>query len=119
MNADNRWVDNVEVSIRVLKFISEEYTKGHGGPELAAICKKLRMSSSKVRVVLQELIEQKILVEVKEDDDVSYFPAADFHHLALSDIITRLSHINENKGEEWKLRFIEAVKREFAKDTFA
>ncbi len=77
------------------------------------------MSSSKVRVVLQELIEQKILVEVKEDDDVSYFPAADFHHLALSDIITRLSHINENKGEEWKLRFIEAVKREFAKDTFA
>lgn len=119
MNADNRWVDNVEVSIRMLKFIAEEYSKEHGGPSLATICKRLRMSSSKVRVVLQELIDQKILVEVKGEDDVSYFPAVDFHHLALSDIITRLSHMNENKGEEWKLRFIKAMKREFSEDTFA
>jgi len=119
MNADNRWVDNVEVTIKILKFISGEFAHHQGGPTLAMICKKLRMSSSKVRVVLQELVDQKILVEVKGEDDVSYFPAVDFHYLALSDIITRLSHMDENKGEEWKVRFVEVMNREFAQDTFA
>lgn len=119
MNADNRWVDNVEVTIRMLRFISEQYTHNNGGPTLATICKKLRMSSSKVRIVLQELVDCRILVEVKDDDDVSYFPAVDFHHLALADIIIRLSHLDENKGEQWKVRTVEALNREFSKDTFA
>lgn len=119
MNADNRWVDNVEVTIKMLRYISEQFTHNQGSPTLAMICKKLRMSSSKVRVVLQELVDQKILVEVRDDDDVSYYPAVDFHRLALSDIITRLSHLDESRGEEWKLRFVEAMKREFSKDTFA
>lgn len=119
LNADNRWVDNVEVTIKMLRYISEQFTHNQGSPTLAMICKKLRMSSSKVRVVLQELVDQKILVEVRDDDDVSYYPAVDFHRLALSDIITRLSHLDENRGEEWKMRFVEAIKREFFKDTFA
>lgn len=119
MNADNRWVDNVEVTIKMLRYISEQFTHNQGSPTLAMICKKLRMSSSKVRVVLQELVDQKILVEVRDDDDVSYYPAVDFHRLALSDIITRLSHLDDNRGEEWKMRFVEAMKREFSKDTFA
>ena len=117
--AGNRWVDNVDVSVRVLRYISEEYAGGQGGAALSAICKKLRISSSKVRVVLQELVEQKILVEVKDEDDVSYFPAMDFRNLALSDIIVRLSDMDDNRGEEWKARFVQAIKREFAKDTFA
>ena len=117
--AGNRWVDNVDVSVRVLRYISEEYAGGQGGAALSAICKKLRISSSKVRVVLQELVEQKILVEVKDEDDVSYFPAMDFRNLALSDIIVRLSDMDDNRGEEWKARFVQAIKREFAEDTFA
>ena len=117
--AGNRWVDNVDVSVRVLRYISEEYAGGQGGAALSAICKKLRISSSKVRVVLQELVEQKILVEVKDEDDVSYFPAMDFRNLALSDIIVRLSDMDDNKGEEWKARFVQAIKREFAEDRFA
>lgn len=119
MNADNRWVDNVEVTIRMLRYISEQYIHHQGGPTLSMICKKLRMSSSKVRIVLQELVDKKILVEVRDDNDVSYFPAVDFHHLALSDIIIRLSHLDENRGEEWKVRFVETINREFSKDTFA
>ncbi len=117
--AGNRWVDNVDVSVRVLRYISEEYAGGQGGAALSAICKKLRISSSKVRVVLQELVEQKILVEVKDEDDVSYFPAMDFRNLALSDIIVRLSDMDDNRGEEWKARFVQAIKREFAEDRFA
>lgn len=118
-DANPRWVDNVGVSIKMLRFISEQYKHNHGGPNLALICKKLRMSSSKASIILQELSDYHILVEVKEDDDVSYYPAVDFHKLSLSDIITHLSHVDENKGEDWKIRFIEAMKREFSKDTFA
>lgn len=120
MDVENRWVDNVEVAIRILKYISAEFiSQNSGGPSLAMISKKLRMSTSKLRVVLQELVDKKILIEVRDDDDVSYFPAMDFHSLSLSDIITRLSYVDINKGEEWKLRFIAAVDREFATDKFA
>ncbi len=119
MYAGKRWVDNVDVTLKMLTFISDEYTHNHGGPTLASICKRLRMSSSKVRIILQELVDKKVLVEVREDDDVSYFPAVDFHQLAYSDIIVRLSHIDENRGEAWKVRFVEAIDHEFSKDTFA
>lgn len=119
LNADNRWVDNVEVTIRMLKYISDEFSHNNGSPTLAMVCKKLRMSSSKVRIVMQELVDMKILVEVKGDDDVAYFPAIDFHHLTMATIINRLSHLSENRGEEWKVRLVEAVDQEFGKDTFA
>lgn len=119
LDAENRWIDNVTVSLRTLNYISVEFTAHRGGPTLAMICTKLRMSSAKVRVILQELVDQKILVEVKEDDDVSYFPAVDFHHLSLADIISRLSYLYDNRGEAWKIRFVEAIQREFSKDTFA
>lgn len=116
--ADNRWVDNVNITIKMLRFIAEQYTHSKGGPTLAMICKKLRLSSSKARIVLEELVDKKILVEVRDDNDVSYFPAVDFHHLSLADIITRLAYMDEGGGEEWKVRFTEAMNREFSKDTF-
>lgn len=119
LSAENRWIDNVTVSLRTLNYISTEFTAHRGGPTLAMICTKLRLSSAKVRVILQELVDQKILVEVKEDDDVSYFPAVDFHHLSLADVISRLSYLYDNRGESWKVRFVEAINREFSKDTFA
>ena len=102
MNADNKWVDNVEVTLRMLRYISDLYIHGQGSPTLAMVCKRLRMSSSKVRVILQELVDHKILVEVKEDDDVSYFPAVDFHRLSVADIINRLSRLSTPAGlSEW------------------
>lgn len=119
MHPDNRWVDNVDVSIKVLRFISSEYVQRHGGPSLSVICKKLRMNSNKVRAVLQQLIDKKILIEVREDDDVSFYPAMDFHQLSLANIINRLSQVDENKGEEWKVRFVEAIDQEFTPDKFA
>lgn len=119
MNADNRWVDNVQIAIRILRFISSEYTQEKGSPVLSEICKKLRMSSSKVRAVAQELVDKKILVEVPKNDDVSFFPAIDFHNLSMADVIIRLSHMDENKGEEWKLNFIRAINTEFDTQKFA
>lgn len=119
LNADNRWVDNVEVAIRVLKYISAEYMRNNGGPTLGAICKKLRMSSSKVRLVLEELVEKKVLVEVKSDDDVSYYPAHDLHDLSMADVIVNLSYMDGFKAEEWKVRFVRAINGEFLNDKFA
>lgn len=119
MNADNRWVDNVEVALRVLRFISAEYMQNSGGPTLGAICKKLRMSSSKMRMVLEELVEKKILVEVKADDDVSYYPAHDLHDLSLADVIVNLSYMDGYRAEEWKIRFVQAINGEFSNDKFA
>lgn len=116
---NRRWVDDVNASVKMLRFISEEFTERKGSPTLSQICRRLRMSSSKARVLLQELVDRGILVEVKGDDDVSYFPAVDFHRLSLSDIIIRLSDMDKNKGEAWKVRFIETVKREFSGDVFA
>lgn len=119
MNAENRWVDNVDATIKILRYISTQFSQDQGSPTLFMICKKLKMSSSKVRVILQDLVDWKILVEVKDDDDVTYYPAIDFHHLSLSDIVIHLSRIDENRGEEWKVRLAGAIKREFAGDTFA
>lgn len=119
LNADNRWVDNVEVALRVLRYISAEYMQNSNGPNLGAICKKLRMSSSKVRLVLEELVEKKVLVEVRSDDDVSYYPAHDLHDLSLADVIVRLSYMDGYKSEEWKVRFVQAINKEFESDKFA
>lgn len=119
MDVENRWVDNVDVAARILRYISSEFMQGKGGASLGMISKKLRMGTSRLSVVLQELVEQKILTEVRDEDDVSYLPAVDFHNLSLADIINRLSYVAENKGEDWKIRFVESVNIEFGKDKFA
>ena len=63
MGANKRWVDDVDVSIRMLRLISDNYTRQGGGLALAVLCQRLRMSSSKARIILQELVDLDILVE--------------------------------------------------------
>lgn len=118
MDKENRWVDNIEMAIRILHYISSEYKQGNGGRTLAQISIKLRISTSKLRIVLQELADKHILAEVKDDDDVSYFPAMDLHSLSLAEVIIRLSYLDKNKGEEWRIRFIDAINREFGGEKF-
>lgn len=118
-NVNVQWVDEVNVTFRILEFIAGQYRGGVGGATLADICKKLGMSSGKVRVVLQELVDRNILVEVNGDSDVSYYPAVDFHRLSMADVIIRLSHADENSGAGWKVRFQNAVRQEFSKDRIA
>ena len=119
IDGDNQWVDNVDISILILKFISNEYINNNGGPTQAMIYKGLKMNSTKIKYVLQELVDKKILIDVKNDDETSYFPAIDFHTLALSDIITCLSKVDKSRSKEWNIRFTKAIKGEFSKDTFA
>lgn len=118
IDKENRWIDHIDMAIGILKYISAEYTKGLGGTTLEQISLKLKMNTSKLRIVLQELTEKQILVEVRDDDDVSYFPAVDLHHLSLADVITRLSYLDKTKGEAWRSRFIDAINKEFSTEKF-
>ena len=118
MDRENRWVDNIGLAIKILKYIASEYMQGKGGPTLAQISTELKINTSKLRIVLEALADKHILAEVSEDDDVSYFPAIDFHDLSLADVIIRLSYLDNNKDEEWRNRFIEAVNKEFSSEKF-
>lgn len=120
MDRENRWVDNVDLAVKILRYITSEYIQGHGGVELGAIGKSLKMSAGKIGVVLHELVEKRILAEVKNDkDDIFYLPLIDLHQLSLADVIIRLSYVNDRKEKEWEKRYIAAVKREFGDEKFA
>lgn len=119
MERENHWIDNVELAVYILRFVASEYMQDKGGPSLGDISKELKISTSKLRGVLQELVDKKILVEVKSDDDVSYLPVVDLHKLSLADVINRLSYINNRKKEAWEQRFVEAINREFGDERFA
>lgn len=118
-NENNRWVENIDLTIKILRYISTQFAEGKGSPALFFISRKLRISSSKIQLVMQELVDRRILAEVREDDDVSYYPAVDFHKLSLAEIINRLSYLSDHAGEDWKARLSKAVVREFGQDTFA
>lgn len=116
---ENRWLDNVEQAVKVLRYISGEYTQNHGGPTLGQISKNLKISTSKLQIVLHELVEKSVLAELRSDDDITYLPVMDLHQLSMADIINRLANVNEKKEKGWEKRFAEAIKREFGQDKFA
>lgn len=116
---ENKWVENIEISVKILRYIAEEYLRNNGGPSLSMISKKLRMSTNRLRVVLQDLIDKNILAEVEDDDDIFYLPKIDLHRLSLADVITRLSYIHNQNEEMWEKRFIDAINREFGDEKFA
>lgn len=116
---ENKWIENIELSVNILKYIADEYLKNNGGPSLEMISKKLRINMNKVRVVLQDMVDKGILAQVEEDDDIFYLPLMDLHKLSLADVIIRLSYIRNHAEEKWERRFIQAINREFGDEKFA
>lgn len=116
---ENKWVENIELSVKVLRYISEEYMRNNGGPGLGMISKKLKTGTGRLRIVLQDLVDKHILAEVEDDDDTFYLPMIDLHSLSLADVIIRLSYVHNRDEEEWELRFVEAIEREFGDEKFA
>lgn len=115
---DLSWTNNVTIAIRVIEYIAQEFSANHSTPSLSDLSKKLRVNTGKLRIVIQQLINKNILVEVKEDYDVLYYPAKDFHKLSISDIIIKLSELDISSNEMWKLRTKEAIRNEFRQDSF-
>ncbi len=52
------WLDYVELSVRILRFVSSEYLANRGALPLNMVCKELRLNSHKVKEVLDELVEK-------------------------------------------------------------
>ncbi len=119
MDKESRWIDNVEISLRILTYISRIYIQNHNIPTLGMICDELRMSTSKLQVVLQQLIDKGILAETGKDDDHTYLPAIDLYQLSWAEVIIRLSNVGKRGEDEWEKRFVKAIYQEFGDEKFA
>lgn len=119
MDKENRWIDNVDLSLQVLSYISKVYTQNKGVPTLGMISTELRMGTSKLQVVLQQLIDKGILTEVGKEEDYSYLPLIDLYQLSWAEVIIRLSNIGNRNEDEWEKRFVKAIYQEFGEEKFA
>ncbi len=119
MDKESRWIDNIDLSLQVLTYISKEYIQNNGVPTLEKISAELCMSTSKLQVVLQQLTDKGILAETGKEDDHSYLPVIDLYQLSWAEVIIRLSNIGDRNEDEWEKRFIKAIYQEFGEEKFA
>lgn len=119
MDKESRWIDNIDLSLQVLTYISKEYIQNNGVPTLEKISAELCMSTSKLQVVLQQLTNKGILAETGKEDDRSYLPVIDLYQLSWAEVIIRLSNIGDRNEDEWEKRFVKAIYQEFGEEKFA
>ncbi len=119
LDRESRWLDNVGQAVKILKYISEGYMQNKGGATLGQISKNLKISTSKLQLVLHELVEKSMLAEWKDEDEVVYLPLMDVHHLSMADVINRLANVDTQMEKGWEKRYAEAIEREFGQDKFA
>ena len=119
MDKESRWIDNIDLSLQVLTYISKEYIQNNGVPTLEKISAELCMSTSKLQVVLQQLTDKGILAETGKEDDRSSLPVIDLYQLSWAEVIIRLSNIGDRNEDEWEKRFIKAIYQEFGEEKFA
>ena len=119
MDKESRWIDNIDLSLQVLTYISKEYIQNNGVPTLEKISAELCMSTSKLQVLLQQLTDKGILAETGKEDDRSYLPVIDLYQLSWAEVIIRLSNIGDRNEDEWEKRFIKAIYQEFGEEKFA
>lgn len=119
LDRESRWIENVGQAVRILKYISDEYMQNKGGVTLGQISKKLKISTSKLQIVLHELVEKSVLAGWREDDDIVYLPLRDLHQLSMADVINRLANVDTQMEKGWGRRYADAIEKEFGHDKFA
>ncbi|MGL5683096.1 MAG: YihY/virulence factor BrkB family protein [Marinifilaceae bacterium] len=115
---DISWTESVTMAIRIIEAISTEFKAGNPPPTLTELSKRLKINTGKLRIVLQLLINKGILIGVKLSYDVQYYPALDLHNVSTANLIIKLSELDKDSTQMWKLRAKDAIIREFKKDTF-
>ncbi|MDL2231607.1 YihY/virulence factor BrkB family protein [Porphyromonadaceae bacterium OttesenSCG-928-L07] len=115
---ESRWSEHVDRIINILRFIGSEYSHNKGTTSIGAISKKYKIGLSKLRILLGELVDKNILIEIKDDDDVTYLPLVDLHNLSVADIIVGLSNVDVEKSSEWEKKYVEAIYSKFADEKF-
>lgn len=86
---------------------------------MGQISKKLKISTSKLQIVLHELVEKSVLAGWREDDDIVYLPLRDLHQLSMADVINRLANVDTQMEKGWERRYADAIEKEFGHDKFA
>lgn len=119
LDRESRWIENVGQAVKILKYISDEYMQNKGGVTLGQISKKLKISTSKLQIVLHELVEKSVLAGWREDDDIVYLPLRDLHQLSMADVINRLANVDTQMEKGWERRYADAIEKEFGHDKFA
>ena len=119
LDRESRWIENVGQAVKILKYISDEYMQNKGGVTLGQISKKLKISTSKLQIVLHELVEKSVLAGWREDDDIVYLPLRDLHQLSMADVINRLANVDTQMEKGWGRRYADAIEKEFGHDKFA
>ncbi len=119
LDRESRWLDNVGQAVKILKYISGRYMRNKGGVTLGQLSRNLKISTSKLQLILHELVEKSMLAEWKDDDEVRYLPLMDLHHLSMADVINRLANVDIQTEKGWEKRYAEAIEREFGQDKFA
>jgi len=119
LDRESRWIENVGQAVKILKYISDEYMQNKGWVTLGQISKKLKISTSKLQIVLHELVEKSVLAGWREDDDIVYLPLRDLHQLSMADVINRLANVDTQMEKGWERRYADAIEKEFGHDKFA
>lgn len=115
---ENRWIGNIDLSAKVLRYVARQYLNEGGAVALESIRNSLGMDADRLRVALREMVAHGILVQVESKADLAYLPAMDFHDLPVSEVVIRLSYLGNHADREWEGRFIQAIRKEFGDERF-
>ena len=105
------------LALQISQLIIKQFTNNRPALNMTEICTKLVLPVSAVQPVLDELIESKIIVEVKVDEDETepvFQPACDPNLLSISYVIEALERCgNNNLPETEGLSYFSNILTEF------
>lgn len=116
LHGNEEWLDTIEYAVRIMRYVAHEYVEGKGGPSQTMINKTMQMNLEKLRLVLEELVDNHFLVVIKENDDYFYYPAVDLHQLSVADIVITLSRMSDSGNKEWRKQFMRTIRVGFSED---
>ncbi len=109
---------NAMIAIGVMKHISQSFVSGNGGCTIETLCEKSEAKPIDVEIVVDDLLRENILIENRTDSEISYFPHGDPHSFSVSELIIRISHLDECKDIQLRERILSAIRTEFKNDKF-
>ncbi|MDR2131649.1 MAG: YihY/virulence factor BrkB family protein [Odoribacteraceae bacterium] len=109
---DEPWLSMIEAAMRITRVVVERYAR-EGAVSSLELGRELEMNADKLRRVLDEMVERRLLVVTGTGDGARYVPARDYRHLSEADLFIALSRVEESRDERWKERFIAAIRAGF------
>ena len=111
---DEPWLAMIETAMKITRVIVDRYAK-QGATSLPEIAKQLDMNAGRLQLILDEMVERRVLVTSGAGENTRYLPARDFHQLSEADLFITLSRVEESKDEGWKERFMAAIRAGFTR----